>query len=199
MYSTRWTRGLRQGDVVGPIDYPKLKNPPQQVHKPAGWGGDPDISTLLEMPASERYAVVVSHDCDFTEAKRPQFLLARIQGFNPQLAVEQRSAIAAANDAVRVLGSETDSQQTEEADGGRYDYIDTFVLEPLAGCFDEDMLISFTTITAWPASMLETIVSMKKAELEHEQRVRLRKKLGFFFGREADDVDDGEKRDAPSA
>jgi hypothetical protein len=184
----RWTPGtLRQGDLVGPLPYPKLKAAPQKINRPQGWTQDPTVNQLLEFPAADKYAVVVSHDCDFTEAKRGQFLLARVHEFSPKLTGEQREEIAAANDAVRV----------EERADERYEFLDTFVLDPLPGCFDDPMLVEFTTISSWPSNMAETIRNLKKAELEHEHRVRLRKKLGFFVGRDADDVADDQKIDAP--
>jgi hypothetical protein len=187
---------LRQGDVCGPILFPKFKNPPQPVHRPQGWGVDAQTNSTLELPADSRYVVVVSHCCEFNEAKRAQFLVARIQEFAPNLSPEDRVAIRAANDAIRESepGSEDDESESDEsADGERFDYIDTFVLEPIPNCFAEPQLVSFTTIMALPIAMASNIKALKHAELEHEHRIKLRKKLGFFFGREADDVDESEK------
>lgn len=141
---------------------------------------------ILEFPAADRYVVVASHDCDFTEAKRDHFLLARLQEFNRRLDAEAREAIKAANDAIRV----------EEGADERYEYIDTFVLDPLPGSFDEFMPVQFTTISPWHSSLVEEFQKLKRAELEHEHRVRLRKKLAFFFGREAADIADEEKFNA---
>jgi hypothetical protein len=133
-----------------------------------------------------RYAVVMSHDCEFNDEKRPQFLIARVQDFQRDLPLETRALIKAANGAV-----------TEAEDEQRYDYIDTFVLEPIPGCFETEQLVSFTTITALPISMTAEIKTMKRAELKHEHRVQLRRKLGFFFGRDAEDIDEAEKTAPP--
>jgi hypothetical protein len=183
LYSDLRSPTLRQGDVCGPIPFPKFKNAPQPVLRPQGWASDADVNSTLELPADSRYVVVVSHCCEFNEAKRAQFLVARIQDFAGNLTSEARIAIRAANDAIR----ESDAEQ-------RYDYIDTFVLDPLTDCFAEPQLVSFTTITALPISMVGTVKKTKHAELEHEHRVRLRSKLGFFFGRDAEDIDEKDKR-----
>ncbi len=186
MYSELRSPILRQGDVCGPILFPKFKNAPQPVLRPQGWSADAQINNTLELPADSRYVVVVSHCCEFNEAKRAQFLVARIQDFAGNVSPESRAAIRTANDAIR----ESDAEQ-------RYDYIDTFVLDPIASCFPEPQLVSFTTITALPISMVATVERLKHAELEHEHRVKLRNKLGFFFGREAEDINENEKRAPP--
>lgn len=191
MYSKKRSKTLRQGDVCGPILYPKFKSPPQQVLRPQGWAADASVNDTLELPADSRRVVVVSHCCEFNETKRAQFLVARIQDFAPNLSPADRAAIRVANDAIR------ESEDDESDDGERYDYIDTFVLEPIPNCFVEPQLVSFTTIMALPIAMASNIKALKHAELEHEHREKLRKKLGFFFGRDADDIDEGEKTAPP--
>jgi hypothetical protein len=173
---------LRQGDVCGPILYPKFKNAPQQVIRPQGWTIEAEANDTLELPAEQRHVVIVSHCCEFNEAKRGQFLVARVQSFGQGIPDGDRAVIRAANDAVR-----------EVEDKERYDYIDTFVLEPISDCFDEQQLVSFTTVMALPMSMAIRVKERKRAELKHEHRVQFRRKFGFFFGREADDIDDAEK------
>lgn len=190
MYSDRWSARLRQGDVVGPVPYPKLKNPPQKILKPAGWAAGAGASHALEFPVDERYAVIVSHDCEFNEAKRRQFLLARVQDFPDSLAPEVQAQLRAANEAVREEGDDP---------GERYDYLDAFVLDPLPGSFETERVVSFTTIVAFPMTMVGTVREMKKAELKHEHRHQLRQKIAFFFGRGGGDVPDEEKVDAPAA
>jgi hypothetical protein len=182
LYAGRWSKTLRQGDVCGPILFPKFKNAPQQVLRPQGWAAEATVNDTLELPADRRHVVIVSHCCEFNEAKRTQFLVARIQDFAPNLSPEDRVAIRAANDAIR-----------ESDDGERYDYIDTFVLDPVLNCFSEPQLVSFTTIMALPISMVANLKALKHAELEHEHREKLRNKLGFFLGRKGDDVDESEK------
>ena len=192
MYAGRWSKTLRQGDVCGPILFPKFKNAPQQVLRPQGWTAEAAVNDTLELPADRRHVVIVSHCCEFNEAKRAQFLVARIQDFAPNLSSADRAAIRAANDAIRESEA-GESEADESGDGKRYDYIDTFVLDPIPNCFAEPRLVSFTTIMALPIAMASNIKALKHAELEHEHREKLRKKLGFFFGRDADDVDEGEK------
>jgi hypothetical protein len=202
LYSKLWSKTLRQGDVCGPILYPKFKSPPQQVLRPQGWAADAAVNDTLELPADSRRVVVVSHCCEFNETKRAQFLVARIQDFAPNLSPADRAAIRAANDAIRKseddesegLESQDDESEGDETDDGkRYDYIDTFVLEPIPNCFAEPQLVSFTTIMALPIAMASNIKALKHAELEHEHREKLRNKLGFFLGRKGDDVDESEK------
>lgn len=184
---------MRQGDVVGPIPYPKLKNAPREVTSSA-WGGGGQPETTLETPAAQKFAVVVSHDCEFNETKRVQLLLARLDDFSASMNEETRAAIKAANDAIRIREDQDDVKDVKV----RYDYIDTFVLDALPGRFDRDQLIRFTTITSWPMAMKNSIRELKQAELEHDHRVKLRNKLGFFFGRAEDDMPDVEKSDAPA-
>jgi hypothetical protein len=188
VYSNRWSPRLRQGDVVGPLNYPKLKKAPREVVT-SGWGGA-QPETTLETPASSKYAVVVSHDCEFNDTKRVQLLLARLDDFSQSTDEETKAAIKSANDAIRI-------REDHDDDEVGYDYIDTFVLDALPGRFDHDQLIRFTTITSWPMAMKDPIRELKQAELEHDHRVRLRNKLGFFFGRGGDDMPDEEKSDAP--
>jgi hypothetical protein len=197
LYSKLWSKTLRQGDVCGPILYPKFKSPPQQVLRPQGWAADATVNDTLELPADSRRVVVVSHCCEFNETKRAQFLVARIQDFAPNLSPSDRAAIQAANDAIRESEDDEsesgESEDNESENGKRYDYIDTFVLDPIPNCFTEPQLVSFTTIMALPITMASSIKAVKYAELEHEHREKLRKKLGFFLGREGDDVDESEK------
>jgi hypothetical protein len=187
LYSDRWSQRLRQGDIVGQIPYPKFKGVPQWSRR-SGWAEDAPANEILEYPASRRFAVIVSHDCEFNETKRAHFLVARVQDFAPTLSDDTRAQIRAANDAIR---------EAEDGSGERFDYIDSFVLDPLEDCFAETQVVSFTTITALPMSMRRDVEAVKQAELAHEHRVRLRRKLAFFFGREGEDVPDAEKRDRP--
>lgn len=201
MYSARWTQGrLRQGDIVGPILYPKLKGNPQQRHNPEGWGGDANVNYSLEMPAEHRYAVVITHDCDFTAARRDQFLLARINNFGRDVTDEQRAEIRMANDAVRIENEVEESDAEVEGSDAevRFEYLDTFVVSELPGHLNEEMLVNFSTIFPWPKSMIPVVLDLKRAEMEHQHRIRLRQKLGFYFAREAEDEPDERKVDAPS-
>jgi hypothetical protein len=203
VYSARWSPHLRQGDVIGPLPYPKLKSPPQKIAKPQGWSVGAELLEFLELPADQRLAIIVSHDCEFTEARRAHFLIARVQDFAANLTPETRDAIRSANAAIEPAAVNANDQagvgEEEELGTSRelYDYIDTFALDPLPGCFEEMQLVSFTTITSLPRTMIETVAGLKRAELEHQDRVLLRRKLGFFLGRDADDIAD-EKKMAPA-
>lgn len=135
---------------------------------------------VIEQPALERYAVVLSHDCEFNDTKRTHFVIARLQDFGRNLDESAQQVIAASN---RALSPPDDEPEALE----RFEYIDTFVMQPLIGCFDKLQLLAIPTMTALPMTAKSSVVELKKAELEHEHRVLLRRKLGFFFGREAED------------
>lgn len=92
-------------------------------------------------------------------------------------------------------------QGADGQDGGTetYGFIDTFVLDPLPPHFESDMLVRFTAITAWPMGDVQIFLKLKRAELEQDERVRFRRKLGFFFGREAEDAPEDTKFDAPES
>jgi hypothetical protein len=94
----------------------------------------------------------------------------------------KREAMMSSNAAVQV-----------EDKPPRYSYLDYYVLDPLDGCFSEYMLIDFTTITAFTKDMVSKVKALKQAELDHDHRVELRRKLAFFLGRDANDVPDERK------
>jgi hypothetical protein len=178
MYASRWSRDLRQGDLFGPILYPKLKGVPQIVEKPQGWDKSGKTVVGLEFPADERHAVVLSHCCEFREGKRERYLVARVQEFPDRLPIEMRQAMERSNVAVR----------EEEGADERYEHLEVFILDPIEGYFPDNMVVDFTTIMSLPKSIASIIRDSKKAELEHEHRVLLRKKLGMFLARDAPDV-----------
>jgi len=171
--------------VFGLWLYPKFKNVPQPVARPQGHGEDLKVNRW-EFPVDECYGIVVSHCCEFNEAKRARFLVARISDFPTRITDAQREKIEASNDAVK-----------EGAEEERYEYLETFVLEPIPGCFDEKMVVDFTTIMPFPKSEQDRVGALKQAELDQEHRIKLRKKLALFFGRDAPDVADDKKRDPP--
>jgi hypothetical protein len=178
VYAALWSRDLRQGDVFGLTLYPKLKNQPQIVQKPKGWAPGAGSEVALEYPADKQYAVVISHCCEFREGKRERFLIARVQKFPERMESEMRAAIEASNAAVRV-----DEHQPE-----RREWLEFFVLDPVAGCFEDKRLVDFTTIMSVNKAMRGHIDDEKKAELEQPYREQFRKKLGLFLARDAPDV-----------
>jgi hypothetical protein len=59
----------------------------------------------------------------------------------------------------------------------------------MEGVLAEESIADFTTITPLPMKLRPAYLKLKKAELEHEQRLLLRKKLAWFFaGRGTDDI-----------
>jgi len=134
------------------------------------------------------HLAIVSHCCEFNEGKRAKFLVARLQTVRGDLSSEQLEAVRLSNDI------EARAEAGEAIDG-----LDGFLFEPVPGQFDQPMVASFQTITPIPTSMADSLKSTKRAELEHDVRVQFRRKLGFFFGREADDVPEDEKAPAPES
>jgi hypothetical protein len=186
VYSSKWSRELRQGDVFGLWPYPKLRGSPQLIARPQGWAQDADVLTALEYPAEAKFCVILSHCCEFTEGRRERFLVARLQKVNERWPEEKRAAILASNDTVEVKGKP------------RYEFLEFFALDPLDGCYPDPMLIDFNTITTLTKDALSQVKALKRAELEHPHRIHLRRKLAFFLGRDAPDVAEDKKVDAPA-
>ncbi len=137
------------------------------------------------MACSTRYAVVVSHDCDFNEGKREYFLAASIHELDQRDRKPERTEkLRLDNDARR------HSPANQIALRG-------FLLEPIPGCFEEPMLAIFDTITPISMRFKAEMVRLKRAEMEHEHRVRLREKLALFLARGVDDISQELKVDPP--
>lgn len=49
--------------------------------------------------------------------------------------------------------------------------VDSFVPEPLPGCYEEEMVVSFPTATPFLMKRKNALVDLKQAELEHEVRL----------------------------
>lgn len=188
MYAARWSPRLRQGDVFGEVHFPLPK---------AGYGlvapeASPAVAAQstgphrLIVPGSPRYAVVLSHDCEFNDRKRAHFLAARIQEppgrVTPDLIDELRR------------GNEHRARVAE----GRPIQLDMFLLEPLEGVFDSPRVVNFCSITPFPMQLREDMLRLKRAELEHRHRHLLREKLAAFVGRRTDDVDEDFKEEIPT-
>jgi hypothetical protein len=187
VYSNRWSGDrLRQGDVLGKVPFPL----PSQEDRLVGTQGA--VTALIgaaEMrltQASPRYVAVISHDCEFNEGKRKHFLVARVENLRKDLTNEQLEELRRGNDV--------DESSKDE----RKFPVDTFYLDPIEGVFEEPQRINFCAVAAFETSSIGELRKLKKAELDQPTRVLLRAKLGFFFGRDAeDDFPDDERIDAP--
>ncbi len=186
MYSGKWSPGLRQGDVFGPFPFPYIKATARPVTR-AAFEAKPGAEVEeLQIPAGSRFIAVLSHDCEFNEGKRVSFLVARLINLNANLTEAQRQELRAANDAL------------EGAEGPIYAVLNTFVVDAIPGVLADAMQIDFASMTSFPMKAVGNCHALKRAELDHEHRVKLRRKLAFYFGRDADDIPDDEKADPPA-
>ena len=186
MYSDLWSPTLRQGDILGPLPVPLVGKQLDVVSKfddLSAQTGGPPVQMLV--PAARRYVAVLSHDCEFNEGKRDRLLLARVGEVDKRLDADAIAELRVSNDV-----------EGRHAAKKSVDGVDSFVLDPLDGVFDSPKLIVFTTTTPWPAAaqMIRKLQAAKVAELEHEHRLLLRRKLAWFFLRSPDDVPQGDKR-----
>ena len=186
MYSELWSTRLRQGDIVGPVSIPFLGKQHQVLTTVDTLGGTiPTEIQSVVVPVKPKYVAIVSHDCEFNEAKREYILLARIQRIDPRMKPEEIEAVRLSND---VRGRHEAKQQV--------DGVDSFLIDPIDGHLEGPQVISFTAVTPYPttATMLADLLDRKRAELTHEQRLLLKQKLAWFFLRSDDDVPAEEKR-----
>lgn len=191
MYTNRWSRDrLRQGDVIGKVFVPAVGATVRPVAKAQSLTSVSSTQPLQEVIVAGdwRYIAVISHDCEFNENKRNRFLVARIERVPGNLDVNERHALRASNDV------EARAVASEDVAG-----VDSFLLDPIPGAFDEESVVAFTTITPLPTKLLGDYLKSKVAELEHEHRLLLRAKLAWFFGRFAEDVGDDAKFDTTPA
>jgi hypothetical protein len=182
VYSDRWSPGLRQGDVLGEIPFPlPTKQGAQFVSTPGTFTGYELFPAMVLVQAKMQYVAVVSHDCEFNEDKRKHFLVAKVEPLPHELKPEELEALRSEND-IQARGAAA---------------LDTFFLDPIDGVFDRPRRINFCTVTPFPTSSAEQLISLKKAELDQPTRILLRTKLGYFFSRDAEDIPDEKKADAP--
>ena len=104
------------------------------------------------------------------------------------LTPEERAALRASNDV------EARAEANETVAG-----VDCYLFDPLEGVLEEECIASFTTITPLPMKFADDFLAAKRAELEHSHRELFRKKLAWFFGREADDIPDHQRIDPPAS
>jgi len=187
VYADLWTRArLRQGDVIGPLVLPVVDKTlsfigaASSLTQPAA---EQDLVQLISRGES-RFVVVVSHDCEFNEAKRNKLLVARLQDVPGNLSPEERQRLRESNDFEAVLQADPDKTVAG---------VDSFVLSPLPPWFEAEQVVNFATVTALPMSMQADLLAVKRAEMLHTTRVLFRKKLAWFFGRKGDDLPDEDK------
>ena len=187
MYSERWSPRLRQGDILGPLPLPLLGTQFEVVAPTRSLtsGIETSAGGKIIIDAENVVVAVISHDCEFNDDKRNKLLVARLQNVPGNLDSEQREALRGSNDvAARV--------EADEAIAG----VDSFLLAPLPGRYEQEQVVNFGTITPLPMKMKADLLSVKRAELRHDVRELFRAKLAWFFGRHADDMPDDQKRPA---
>ena len=132
----------------------------------------------MTVHAEPRYAVVVSHDCEFDDRKRAHFLAARLQ----ELPKKERKD----PEKLQILFRGNDYRGAAQA---RFPVaLDSFIVEPVAGVFDDPMLVNFASITPFAMKFRLEMLRLERAEMDSDQRSLLREKLAVFFGRHAEDV-----------
>lgn len=184
MYSGSWSPSLRQGDILGPLPFLALKADVTLVTSGlvTGAGVGAEVNALV-VPVTSRYVAVLSHDCEFNVGKRSSFIVARLIAVRPDLTEEQLAELRAANDIV-----------ASAEDGGAYGALDTFVVDPVPEAFESLMQIDLVNVMSCPMKAAPEYLRSKRAEMLHEHRVMFRRKIALFFGREAEDVSEQEKR-----
>lgn len=178
---------MRQGDIIGPLPFPKVQKRPQLIARPDTWEQDAGVLSSLEYAAGEEYCMVISHDCEFTEAKRERFIVARIQEIDKRWSDEKMALL---------LKSNTPVPDRDNPEKKRFAFIETYILDPLEHCWDEPRMVDFTAVMTLPRKPMFTWAKeAKRAELEHDRRLELRVKVAYFFGREpeGEDLPDHEK------
>jgi hypothetical protein len=190
MYEARWSPGLRQGDILGPITLPligknvKFVGSASTLTRPSPAQAMPQVIVDTE----ERFVAVVSHDCEFNEAKRNKLLVARLQAVPRNLSDEEVARVRESNDIQAVLTADPEATIAG---------VDSFLVEAVPPRFDEARVVNFATITALPMAMKQDLQSAKRAEMDQASRVLFRNKLAWFFGRIADDISDAERIEPP--
>jgi hypothetical protein len=187
LWSPLWSHRLRQGDIFGLIDYPSAKAGISRGTSPPG----APVHTKIDKPnmaimvSSPRYALVISHDCDFNEGKRDFFLAASIHELDRRDRKPERLEKLRRDNNAR---SHTPANQIA---------LKGFLLEPVPGHFEEPMLALFETITPIAMKFKVDMLKLKRAEMNHAHRVMLREKLMLFAGRQEDDIPDNLKASPP--
>ena len=188
MYSAKWSPGLRQGDILGPIPLPLLGTdfsvviPSRTLIAPAAAD-----KFSVNIPAERMIVTVISHDCEFNEGKRNKLLVARLQKPRGNLTPEERQDLRYSND----VNARVDANLDIAA-------VNAFLFDPVAGVFEDEQVSNFETITALPMKMADDLRGQKRAELDQATRVLFRLKLAWFVSRAAEDIPEEEKVDPPA-
>ena len=144
MYADKWSPGLRQGDILGPIPLPLLGTNFDVVFEAkslvAPAAGDGKL--WVTIPAERVVTTVISHDCEFNEGKRNKLLVARLQKPQGNLTDDQRQALRDSNNV-----------QARADAGLDVTAVDAFLFDPLPGVFQEEQVANFATITPLPMKM----------------------------------------------
>lgn len=188
MYSAKWSPGLRQGDILGPIPLP-LMGTDFNVVVPSKTLIAPEVGEekfSVTIPADKLVATVISHDCEFNENKRNKLLVARLQKPQGNLTEEQLQDVRASNDVQARADAGLDVMA-----------VDAFWFDPVPGVFEDVHVANFATITPLPMKMVNDLIGQKRAELDHPTRVLFRAKLAWFVGRAADDIPEADKQEPP--
>lgn len=184
MYSSSWSPTLRQGDILDQLPFFSLKLEANVVSTGLATGTEvSEEAHSILVPVQYRFLAVLSHDCEFNVGKRSSFIVARLIAVRRDLSDEQRRQLRAANDIMRAAESV-----------GAYGALDTFLVDPVPDAFSDEMQIDFVNVMSCPMKAAPEYLRHKRAEMLHPDRVMLRRKLALFFGRDAEDVPDEDKR-----
>lgn len=175
MWSEKWSPSLRQGDVIGHILFPLLGTTFDVLSSTRSLAPQsPERGERVVVPAKPELVVIASHDCEFNEGKRNKMLVARIQAIPGNLGEAEREQLRLSNDLAAISG-------------GSVSGVDSFVVAPIEGVTDEEKVISFGTLTPLPMKMHDELCSLKCAEMRHEERLKFKRKLGWFLGGRGDE------------
>jgi len=115
---------------------------------------------------SRDFCVYMSHECDFNDDKRQNFLVA------PLLSIPAN--IARNPDELTKLKKSNDVAQSGH-------YLNYFFYESHEAILTADMLVDFTRIQYVPSNLRDTLLNSKRMELDTQSRSLLKDKLGFYF------------------
>ncbi len=190
MYSPRWSKRLRQGDVISELFLPTMGKNFGVMTMGTGLSttvsGSPVRKVLID--AKKHPLMVISHCCEFNEGKRNKFLAARLQPVRGDWSQEQVDDL-----------KESNNIKVPTEDGREIAGVDSFYLDPIEGLLPKAQTAMFISITPLPMDMKDEVFEKKIAELDHDTRLLLREKLAWFFGgRTKEDILDEDKIDAPT-
>ena len=181
MYATRWSPGLRQGDILKDIPFAIPTSKVSWVYESGVAQRASAATPRALIYAQSRTGMVISHDCEFNERKRPLFIVARVENLNARLTPEQVEQLRLGNDLAKA------------SELGVNVALDTFFLEPRPPFLSQPMRVNFCAVTSLPMEDAANFANLKRVELDQHNRELLRSRLAMFFGRPANDIGDEEK------